>query len=58
MQQIILQCYGKNKSVFEPKGKFKNDNYFPSRSLQQQKVLFITSLNFSKSREKKAKQHL
>lgn len=57
MQQIILQCYGKNKSVFEPKGKFKKDNYFPRRSLQH-KILFITSLNFSKSKEKKAKQHL
>ena len=55
---FILQCYGKNKSVFEPKGKFKKNNYFPSRSLQQERIFFMTSLHFSKSREKKSKQHL
>ena len=48
----------KKKSVFEPEGKFKKDYYFPGRSLQQWKILFITSLNFSKSREKKSKQHI
>ena len=39
-------------NLFEPKGTFKKDNYFRSRSLQQEGIFFITSLNFSKSREK------
>lgn len=42
-------------NLFEPKGKFKKDNYFRSRSLQQEGIFFITSLNFSKSREKNLK---
>ena len=45
-------------NLFEPKGKFKKDNYFRSRSLQQERIFFITSLNFSKSRENKSKLHL
>lgn len=31
-------------NLFEPKGKFKKDNYFRSRSLQQERIFFILNI--------------